>query len=106
MNDSVTVSRNVKGHLTEKAHLTEILVRLRLVKSIVKVPNVHVKPSLPQKFFQFRMFWGSRAFVVCVVVAAIGLSGCGSVCWHGGKAISKREAQHMKALGMDVRCEP
>lgn len=39
-----------------------------------------------------------------LVISALLLSGCSAPCFYKGKAVSPRDAQNMKNLGMDVQC--
>lgn len=44
--------------------------------------------------------------IVLLAGVCLALVGCGSFapCTYHGKAVSQREANHMRALGMDVKC--
>lgn len=41
-----------------------------------------------------------------LVIATIFLAGCAEQrpCWYGNKAVSQYDANHMKAIGMNVHC--
>lgn len=46
------------------------------------------------------------AILIILLIATAMLTGCGSFlpCTYHGKAVSQRDANHMKALGMSVVC--